>query len=150
MYTSTDHTIHQEYVKRLIAGNEAASGQNGGTKVFKLTNDPRITRIGGFLRRTSLDELPQFFNVLCGDMSLVGPRPPVPYEFEHYDLWHKRRLLAVRPGITGPWQVGGRSKLGFDEMVRMDIEYATSWTVWLDLKILIKTPAAVLTLDGAY
>ena len=95
---------------------------------------PVLFRVGRFLRETSLDELPQFVNVLKGDMSLVGPRPPVPYEFESYSLWHKQRLLAVKPGITGLWQVEGRSRVKFDDMVRLDIRYARSWSLWLDLK----------------
>lgn len=150
MYPNNDPKIHQEYVAKLIAGNASelrSSSQSGG--VFKLTNDPRITRFGRFLRKTSLDELPQLFNVLAGQMSLVGPRPPLPYEFQSYDLWHRRRVLEVKPGITGLWQVHGRSKTSFDEMVRLDLKYAKTWSVWLDLKILCQTPAAVLSGDGA-
>ncbi len=123
--------------------------QNGQT-TFKLTRDPRVTPIGRFLRRTSLDELPQFFNVLLGEMSLVGPRPPIAYEFEAYDIWHKRRLLAVKPGITGLWQVKGRSRVTFDEMVRLDLRYASSWSLWLDIKILLETPRAVIGGVGAF
>ena len=116
-------------MKRLIAGTIGPEEENGRKpEVYKLTNDPRITPFGRFLRKTSLDEMPQFLNVLIGSMSLVGPRPPVPYEFECYDMWHRQRLVAVKPGITGPWQVGGRSKTTFDEMVRMDLKYASSWT----------------------
>jgi lipopolysaccharide/colanic/teichoic acid biosynthesis glycosyltransferase len=117
--------------------------------VYKLTADPRITPIGRFLRKTSLDELPQFFNVLKGEMSLVGPRPPVSYEFESYGLWHRQRLSSVKPGITGLWQVDGRSRVTFDEMVRLDIRYARSWSLWLDLKILVQTPRAVVSGIGA-
>jgi lipopolysaccharide/colanic/teichoic acid biosynthesis glycosyltransferase len=146
MYFANNHEIHKEYVKSLISG---ANGSEQG-KVYKLVNDPRITRIGRILRRTSLDEVPQFLNVLTGEMSLVGPRPPIPYEFESYDTWHAQRLLAVKPGITGLWQVEGRSRVTFDEMVRLDLRYASSWSVWLDLKILLKTPAAVLSGAGAY
>jgi len=151
MYPNNDSKIHQEYVAKLIAGNTSElrrPAPSGG--VFKLTNDPRITPFGRFLRKTSLDELPQLFNVLAGQMSLVGPRPPVPYEFQSYDLWHRRRVLEVKPGITGLWQVHGRSKTSFDEMVRLDLKYAKTWSVWLDLKILCQTPAAVLSGDGAY
>ncbi len=122
----------------------------GHRKFYKLTNDPRITRIGGFLRKTSFDEIPQFLNVLRGEMSLVGPRPPIPYEVESYDIWHRRRLLGVKPGITGLWQVAGRSRTTFDEMVRLDLQYAKSWSFWLDLKILLQTPRAVVAGDGAY
>jgi lipopolysaccharide/colanic/teichoic acid biosynthesis glycosyltransferase len=151
MYINEDHTIHQEYVKRLISGvNGSENGNGNQINVFKLTNDPRITSIGKILRRTSLDEVPQFLNVLAGQMSLVGPRPPIPYEFESYDVWHVQRLLAVKPGITGLWQVEGRSRVTFDEMVRLDLKYASSWSVWLDLKILLKTPAAVVSGVGAY
>src|SRR4029077_16034321 len=118
-------------------------------KVFKLTNDPRVTRIGRFLRRTSLDELPQFLNVLKGQMSLVGPRPPIPYEVEVYETWHRRRLLAVKPGITGLWQVKGRSRTTFDEMVRLDLQYARNVSLRTDLSILLATPRAVLSGKGA-
>jgi lipopolysaccharide/colanic/teichoic acid biosynthesis glycosyltransferase len=150
MYVNNDPSIHEEYVKRFIAGvagtEQPAADQQ---KIYKLTADPRITRVGRLLRRTSLDELPQFLNVLRGEMSLVGPRPPVTYEFESYDLWHKQRLLAVKPGITGLWQVDGRSKVQFDDMVRLDIRYARSWSLWLDLKILMQTPRAVVSGSGA-
>ena len=118
--------------------------------MFKITDDPRVTPVGRFLRRTSLDELPQFLNVLLGEMSLVGPRPPLPYEVEAYDVWHRRRLLEARPGITGLWQVNGRSRTKFDDMVRLDLQYARKQSLWLDLKILLRTPAAVVSGDGAY
>jgi lipopolysaccharide/colanic/teichoic acid biosynthesis glycosyltransferase len=151
MYFTNDHSIHKEYVKRLISGAIGPEEEQGrAPEVYKLTNDPRITPFGRFLRKTSLDEIPQFLNVLTGSMSLVGPRPPVPYEFECYEMWHKQRLVAVKPGITGPWQVGGRSRTTFDEMVRMDLKYANSWTPWRDLKILLRTPRAVLSGEGAY
>jgi lipopolysaccharide/colanic/teichoic acid biosynthesis glycosyltransferase len=150
MYINNDQRIHEEYVKRFIVGatgTEQIAGNH--QKVYKLTADPRITPLGAFLRNTSLDELPQFLNVLLGHMSLVGPRPPVLYEFETYDLWHRQRLLAVRPGITGLWQVDGRSRVKFDEMVRLDIRYARSWSLWLDIKILLQTPHAVVSGQGA-
>jgi lipopolysaccharide/colanic/teichoic acid biosynthesis glycosyltransferase len=150
MYAKTDHSIHEEYIKRFIS-NQAHSEENAnGQKVYKLKGDPRITKVGGFLRRTSLDELPQLFNVLAGKMSLVGPRPPLPYEFQAYEVWHRRRLHAVRPGITGFWQVEGRSRVKFDDMVRMDLEYARAWSLWLDLKILLRTPRAVFGGAGAF
>lgn len=151
MHMNNDHEIHREYVKNLIGGT-AASKQTKDQpgKIYKITNDPRVTRVGKFLRKTSLDEIPQFFNVLIGDMSLVGPRPPIPYEVESYDVWHRRRLLAVKPGITGLWQVNGRSRTTFDEMVRLDLQYAKSWSLWLDFKILWKTPRAVVGGDGAF
>jgi lipopolysaccharide/colanic/teichoic acid biosynthesis glycosyltransferase len=150
MYTATDHAIHEQYVSSYIAGTLTGESQDNHPPVYKMTNDPRITRIGKVLRRTSLDEFPQFFNVLRGQMSLVGPRPPLPYEYERYGVWHRRRLLAVKPGITGLWQVAGRSKVPFDEMVRLDLEYAKSWSLWMDIKILFRTPLAVLNSDGAY
>jgi lipopolysaccharide/colanic/teichoic acid biosynthesis glycosyltransferase len=151
MRVNNDHGIHREYVKNLIAGtidSEEVDGQP--KKVFKITNDPRVTWVGRIIRKTSLDEVPQFLNVLMGDMSLVGPRPPIPYEVDAYDIWHRRRLLGVKPGITGLWQVNGRSRTTFDEMVRLDLQYAMSWSVWLDLKILVRTPRAVVAGDGAY
>jgi len=151
MYTNNDSSQHKEYVRQLIAGQAAKQPTSGpGEGVFKLTNDPRITQVGNFLRRTSLDELPQFLNVLRGEMSLVGPRPPVPYEVEAYATWHRRRLLEAKPGITGLWQVQGRSRVGFDDMVRLDLRYARSCSPWLDLKILLQTPKAVIAGNGGY
>jgi len=150
MYVNNDSAVHQKFVTEMIAG--AGTTSNGGPekKVYKITNDRRITSVGRFLRKSSLDELPQFLNVLKGDMSLVGPRPPIPYEVEVYDIWHRRRLLNVKPGITGLWQVHGRCRTTFDEMVRLDLQYARTWTVWMDLKILLQTPGAVIAGDGAY
>jgi len=151
MYVDNDSSVHEQYVKQLIAGQAEQHPSNGnGNGVYKLTNDNRVTPVGAFLRRTSLDELPQFLNVLKGEMSLVGPRPPVPYEVEAYDIWHRRRLLEAKPGITGLWQVNGRSRVKFDEMVRLDLRYARTWSPWLDLKILLRTPGAVLFGEGAY
>lgn len=150
MYMNNDSRQHQEYVRKLIAGQAIRQPTNGTREgIFKLTNDPRITPVGNFLRRTSLDELPQFLNVLLGDMSLVGPRPPVPYEVEAYATWHRRRLLEAKPGITGLWQVHGRSRVGFDDMVRLDLRYARNCSPWLDLKILAQTPRAVIAGNGA-
>jgi lipopolysaccharide/colanic/teichoic acid biosynthesis glycosyltransferase len=151
MYTDNDPKIHQEYIQQFISGNEASGNSNGSQQpVYKIVNDPRVTTVGRFLRKTSLDELPQFWNVLRGEMSLVGPRPPVQYEFEIYDIWHRRRILDVKPGVTGLWQVSGRSRTRFDDMVRLDLRYCRTWSLWLDLKILISTPRAVLGGDGAY
>jgi lipopolysaccharide/colanic/teichoic acid biosynthesis glycosyltransferase len=150
MRTDCDSKIHEEYVSRFIAGQVTNEGNKKEKKVFKLQADPRITRIGAILRKTSLDELPQFWNVLTGAMSLVGPRPPVEYEFKAYDLWHRRRVLEIKPGITGLWQVEGRSRTQFNDMVRLDLEYARKWTIWLDLRILLQTPAAVISGDGAH
>jgi lipopolysaccharide/colanic/teichoic acid biosynthesis glycosyltransferase len=150
MRTDNNPEVHKEYVKKLIAGEAQDQSSNGnGKSVYKLANDPRVTRLGKFLRRTSLDELPQLVNVLKGDMSLVGPRPAIPYELAAYQTWHRRRVLEVKPGITGLWQVTGRSRVKFDEMVRLDLRYATSWSPWLDIKILIRTPAAVIGGAGA-
>ncbi len=149
MYVNNDASQHKEYVRKLIAGQAAKQANGAGEGIFKLTNDPRITTVGNFLRRTSLDELPQFLNVLRGEMSLVGPRPPVPYEVEAYATWHRRRLLEAKPGITGLWQVQGRSRVGFDDMVRLDLHYARKCSPLLDLKILLQTPKAVIAGSGA-
>jgi exopolysaccharide biosynthesis polyprenyl glycosylphosphotransferase len=151
MYVNNDASEHKAYVTKLIAGSAQSQPSNGnGNGVYKLTKDPRITRIGSFLRKTSLDELPQFINVLKGEMSLVGPRPAIAYEVEAYDIWHRRRVLEAKPGITGLWQVNGRSRIKFDDMVRLDLRYARTWSPWMDLKILMRTPVAVVFGDGAY
>jgi lipopolysaccharide/colanic/teichoic acid biosynthesis glycosyltransferase len=150
MHVDNDASEHKEYVRKLIAGHgekKRANGNVGG--VFKLTNDPRITPVGRVLRRASLDELPQLINVLRGEMSLVGPRPPLPYEVEAYATWHRRRLLEAKPGITGLWQVNGRCRMEFDDMVRLDLRYARDCSPLLDLKILLQTPKAVISGDGA-
>jgi exopolysaccharide biosynthesis polyprenyl glycosylphosphotransferase len=150
MHANNDLKTHQEFIKQVIKGKHDGRAHGGLTPVYKMTNDPRVTRVGKFLRRTSLDELPQFFNVLIGNMSLVGPRPPIAYEYEEYDIWHRRRVLEVKPGITGLWQVNGRSRVRFDDMVRLDLQYARGWTVWMDIQILLQTPRAVFSGDGAY
>jgi lipopolysaccharide/colanic/teichoic acid biosynthesis glycosyltransferase len=149
MSVDIDRSVHKRFVTTLIADKEESepSAENG-ERVYKLTNDKRITPVGRFLRRTSLDELPQFVNVLRGEMSLVGPRPAVRYEVAAYQTWHRRRVLEFKPGVTGLWQVSGRSKVKFDDMVRMDLRYATSWSLWLDLKILALTPIAVIRGTG--
>ena len=149
MYVNNDASQHKEYVRRLIAGHATRQVTSAGGGIYKLNNDKRITPLGKLMRRTSVDELPQFFNVLIGDMSLVGPRPPIPYEVEAYDIWHRRRLLEAKPGITGLWQIHGRSRVDFDEMVRLDLRYAKSLSPWLDVKILLQTPRAVVAGDGA-
>jgi lipopolysaccharide/colanic/teichoic acid biosynthesis glycosyltransferase len=151
MHASNDPQPHRDFVTQFIGGRtpSTATGQNGHV-VYKITRDPRVTRIGRFLRKTSFDELPQLLNVLKGEMSLVGPRPPIPYELEAYQPWHRRRVLEAKPGITGLWQVNGRSQLRFDDMVRLDLRYAQTWSLWLDLKILLKTPRAILSGEGAY
>jgi lipopolysaccharide/colanic/teichoic acid biosynthesis glycosyltransferase len=144
MYVGNDHSAHQEFVHNLIEGRvQSPEG------VYKIERDPRVTPVGRFLRRTSLDETPQFWNVLRGDMSLVGPRPPIPYEFEKYSLWHRRRILEAKPGLTGEWQVHGRSRTTFDEMVRMDLRYTMNQSIWVDSRILLQTPFAVLSGSGA-
>lgn len=150
MFVSSDAAIHQSYMKNYIAGNGGRSQTQSRKVVYKIKNDPRVTWIGRIMRRTSLDEIPQFWNVLTGEMSLVGPRPPIPYEIEAYDIWHRQRVLEAKPGITGLWQVYGRSRTTFDEMVRLDIKYSRTWSPLLDLKILLQTPRAVLSGDGAF
>ena len=138
MYVGAEKKIEQ-----LDALNEADG------PLFKMRDDPRITKVGSFLRRTSMDELPQLFNVLKGEMSLVGPRPPTPEEVEAYQTWHKKRLV-VPPGMTGLWQVSGRSDLTFDEMVLLDIYYIENWSMWLDINILLRTLPKVILGEGAY
>jgi lipopolysaccharide/colanic/teichoic acid biosynthesis glycosyltransferase len=151
MHVDNDPGVHREYVKSLITERSDSAKVNGnGRPVYKIMRDPRVTRFGAFLRKTSLDELPQLYNVLKGEMSLVGPRPAIPYEVEAYQPWHRRRILAAKPGITGLWQVKGRSRVSFDEMVRLDVRYAMARSLWLDVKILLSTPRAVLFAKGAY
>jgi lipopolysaccharide/colanic/teichoic acid biosynthesis glycosyltransferase len=148
MHVNADHTLHQDFVSQFIK----SSGQDCPSRTpgfFKLVGDPRVTSIGRVLRKTSLDELPQLWNVLRGDMSLVGPRPPLPYEVEQYKPWHTRRVIEAQPGITGLWQVGGRSRTTFDDMVRLDLRYARTRSCWTDLKILLATPGAVFSGKGA-
>ncbi len=151
MKIDNDPAIHQEYIKNFIREKKSYdSGRPDNGLIYKIKDDPRVTPLGRFLRKTSLDELPQFFNVLKGEMSLVGPRPPIPYELENYDLWHLRRVMEIKPGITGLWQVEGRSSTTFDEMVRLDLKYSKEWSLWLDIKILLKTPWVVIAGKGAY
>jgi lipopolysaccharide/colanic/teichoic acid biosynthesis glycosyltransferase len=149
MYHNCDENLHQEYVKKLVKGKTHEINNGSAENPFyKITNDPRITPLGSFLRKTSIDELPQFWNVLKGEMSLVGPRPAIPYEVEEYQNWHYRRILEIKPGMTGLWQVSGRSRTTFDEMVRLDIQYARNWSIALDIKILFKTIREVFSADG--
>lgn len=151
MKTGNDNSAHKEFVTRMIKSDEELNpAETEGEPVFKIVNDSRITRIGKFLRKFSLDELPQFYNVLKGEMSLVGPRPPLLYELKAYQPWHRRRILDFKPGITGLWQVSARSSVAFDEMVRLDLQYAASWSPWLDIKILWRTPYVVLKGAGAH
>jgi lipopolysaccharide/colanic/teichoic acid biosynthesis glycosyltransferase len=150
MYVDRDDRIHREFVANLIKGNHTqVDQQSSDAPVYKIKADPRVTPVGRFIRRTSLDELPQLFNVLKGEMSLVGPRPPLPYEAENYRSWHLRRVFEIRPGITGLWQVEGRSKVTFDEMVRMDLRYIRNCSLSLDLRLLLKTALVVFKCDGA-
>lgn len=149
MKVNNDCSPHRDFVNAFIAGDHGPrESLHTSTVVYKLRDDHRVTTVGRLLRRTSLDELPQLINVICGQMSLVGPRPPLPYELAAYQTWHRGRLLNVKPGMTGLWQVKGRSHVRFDDMVRMDLQYAEQWSLWLDLKILLETPKAVLR--GAY
>jgi lipopolysaccharide/colanic/teichoic acid biosynthesis glycosyltransferase len=148
MTCGSDDSIHRKFVADLINGTSAPPAAANGTR-YKIHADPRITPLGRMLRKTSIDELPQLVNVLRGDMSLVGPRPPIPYEAGNYKSWHLRRVMQVRPGITGPWQVEGRSRVPFDDMVRMDLRYIKHCSLLLDLKILLKTLVVVLRCDGA-
>jgi lipopolysaccharide/colanic/teichoic acid biosynthesis glycosyltransferase len=150
MKVNCDSAIHKEYVEKLIQNRISNDEQDSAGPVYKITNDPRITTLGRFLRKTSLDELPQLLNVLKGNMSLVGPRPPIPYEVAAYQSWHRRRVIEVKPGITGLWQVRGRSRTTFDEMVRLDLQYISTQSFWLDLKLLLQTPLAVFNGSGAY
>jgi len=151
MFLNTDDQIHRDYITHLIQGNLEEINQGDSEKpLYKIKSDPRITRVGSIIRKTSIDELPQLFNVLKGEMSLVGPRPPIPYEVEKYQSWHLRRILEIKPGITGLWQVDGRSATSFDDMVRFDIRYVRTCSLMLDLKILIKTVKSVLRSTGAF
>ncbi len=151
MHSSGDDRIHREYITKFINGKLEEINQGDMINpLYKIQSDPRVTRIGRIIRKKSIDELPQLFNVLRGDMSLVGPRPPLPYEAEQYQSWHLRRILEIKPGITGLWQVEGRSKTSFDDMVRLDLQYIRSCSFLLDVKILIKTVKVVIQSIGAH
>ena len=150
MHIDTDDQIHRDYIGHFINGHhEKVNHGDAEEPMYKNKADPRITKVGSFIRKTSIDELPQFFNVLKGDMSLVGPRPPLPYEAEQYQSWHLQRILDMKPGITGLWQVEGRSKTDWDNSVRLDIRYIQNWSLKFDLKILIRTVEIVLKCKGA-
>jgi lipopolysaccharide/colanic/teichoic acid biosynthesis glycosyltransferase len=146
MYTDTDDDAHRQYIQAFIEGTTAAD--QGSSDTYKLEADPRVTRVGHWIRKTSLDELPQLINVIKGDMSLVGPRPVPTYEVDEYTEAQMERLHAI-PGMTGLWQVRGRGKVSFEEMVRMDIWYTRNRTMWLDFKLLASTLPAVLSMRGA-
>jgi len=148
MHVNNDASMHKQFVSQMIKGVAPTGGGSKDT-AFKIVNDPRVTPIGSVLRKTSLDELPQLWNVLRGEMSLVGPRPPLQYEVEQYKPWHYRRVLEAKPGITGLWQVSGRSRTTFDDMVRLDLRYAKNPSAWADIKILLATPRAVISGKGA-
>jgi len=148
MHHGAAHDRHREFVLGLIHGKHPAHGDSS-TPYYKMMSDPRVTAFGRLLRRSSLDELPQLWNVLCGEMSLVGPRPPIPYEVEHYPPhWFDR--FAVKPGITGLWQVSGRSEVALEDMVRLDVEYAHRRSLRFNLWILLRTLPAVLGAKGAW
>ena len=147
MFQETDDAVHREFQRRFIAGHPEANFGDDDRPVYKLHGDKRITRVGRWLRRTSLDEVPQLLNVLRGDMSIVGPRPPIAYEVESYELWHRKRL-DMKPGLTGLWQVSGRNRLPFEEMVRLDLYYIENWSLLLDFKIILRTIFVILRGDG--
>jgi lipopolysaccharide/colanic/teichoic acid biosynthesis glycosyltransferase len=152
MYVDADSKTHEQYIKELIVRGRDGDGKPEALKqdgLFKLSRDSRITPLGHFIRKTSIDELPQVLNVLAGSMSLVGPRPHPPYEVECYDTWHMRRVLEARPGLTGLWQVKGRSRTIYDDMVRLDLKYIDQRTAWSDLKLLLQTPWAAVKGEGA-
>jgi exopolysaccharide biosynthesis polyprenyl glycosylphosphotransferase len=149
MHVNADDSAHRKYQERLIKGSADANLGDERKPVYKLSVDSRVTRVGGVLRRLSLDELPQLLNVLRGDMSIVGPRPPIPYEVEAYELWHRKRL-DMKPGLTGLWQVSGRNRLNFEEMVRLDLYYIENWSLLLDLRIILRTLPVMLKGDDAY
>ena len=150
MRIDADSSLHQAYMRALIENDheKMAELQGQETKIRKLVRDPRITRPGKFLRKSSLDELPQLWNVLRGEMSLVGPRPAIPYEVELYKSWYLRRLEA-QPGITGLQQVTARSTFDFDQQMRLDTQYVQNRSFWLDLKIMLKTPFVIISTKGA-
>jgi lipopolysaccharide/colanic/teichoic acid biosynthesis glycosyltransferase len=150
MHINMDDQVHRNFIEDFINGNhDKINHGNTEQPLYKNKSDPRITKVGRFIRKTSIDELPQFFNVLKGDMSLVGPRPPIPYEAEKYQAWHLSRILEMKPGITGLWQVEGRSKTEWDDSVRLDIRYIQNWSFIYDLTILFKTVKIVLKGSGA-
>jgi len=148
MKTCAADVAHRQYVRRWISSGQTAEAENGrDSKVFKLTNDSRVTGVGRILRRFSIDELPQLLNVIRGDMSLIGPRPALPYELELYQDWHRRRLEGM-PGITGLWQVSGRNRISFDDMVKLDVQYLEDWSLTTDIRILFRTIPVMLRGEG--
>lgn len=147
MRLGSNDLLHREYIKELMSRATVRKSEKG--KIYKLTDDPRLTAVGKFIRRLSIDELPQLFNVLKGEMSMVGPRPAIPYELQYYDERMFKRFL-VKPGVTGLWQISGRSSLGYMEMVDLDIRYIEHWSAWFDLSIILKTIPYVLKISQAY
>lgn len=145
LYHNATEEVHRQALRRLRAGERLSDDPKSP---YKQTNDSRVTRFGHWLRRTSLDELPQLINVLRGEMSIVGPRPAIPYELEYYQEWHHERH-DVKPGITGPWQVVGRGRLKLEEMLELDVEYVKTWSIWTDLKLIALTIPSVVRGDGA-
>jgi lipopolysaccharide/colanic/teichoic acid biosynthesis glycosyltransferase len=148
MYVDADHALHQTYMSWFINASDSSVASEDRAP-FKMYNDPRVTSMGAFLRKTSFDELPQLWNVLRGEMSLVGPRPPIGYEVDQYEPWHRRRVMDVKPGMTGLWQIAGRSRTTFDQMVRLDLRYAKTCSLWNDIRILFATPGAMISGKGA-
>jgi lipopolysaccharide/colanic/teichoic acid biosynthesis glycosyltransferase len=150
MRQDSDDSIHREFTRSFIEGRMSNSSlDEKAPSIYKLADDPRVTSVGNFLRKTSLDELPQFINILRGEMTIVGPRPPLQYELEHYEEWHKLRL-KVKPGLTGLWQVSGRSSVPFNEMVKLDLYYIEHWSLLLDVKIMLRTIPVMLFGSGGY
>jgi len=150
MRQDADDSIHREFTRSFIEGRMSNSSlDEKAPSIYKLADDPRVTSVGNFLRKTSLDELPQFINILRGEMTIVGPRPPLQYELEYYEEWHKFRL-KVKPGLTGLWQVSGRSSVPFNEMVKLDLYYIEHWSLLLDLKIMLRTIPVMLFGSGGY
>ena len=150
MRQDADDSIHRDFTRSFIEGRMSNSSlDEKAPSIYKLADDPRVTSVGNFLRKTSLDELPQFINILRGEMTIVGPRPPLQYELEYYEEWHKFRL-KVKPGLTGLWQVSGRSSVPFNEMVKLDLYYIEHWSLLLDLKIMLRTIPVMLFGSGGY
>ncbi len=143
MYVDGDDAHHRSYIKELIKASSPYKVAENGESLFKIFDDSRVTTVGKLIRKYSVDELPQLLNVLRGQMSLVGPRPPLPYEYEEYSDWHRKRLDGI-PGITGLWQVSGKNTIPFDRMVELDIHYLKNWSLWLDIKIILRTIPTML------
>jgi lipopolysaccharide/colanic/teichoic acid biosynthesis glycosyltransferase len=147
MYENNDPSVHREKIVEYMKNGQRLNDDENSTAAYKYMDDPRITRVGRFIRKTSLDELPQFWNVLRGEMSLVGPRPPISYEVEHYSPRDRLRLMG-KPGLTGPWQVYARSRVTFQEMIEMDIQYLEQQSIWQDIKLIFLTIPVMLFARG--